>query len=74
MTGPIRVPFCWYVDAIVSTNTGSGVRTSLMKKFQNLRASRRPVSGCVASALIRSMPSWMPADSLRDGIVRSPLA
>ena len=38
-----------------------------MKKPQNLRASRRAVSGCIASALIRSMPSCMPSDSLRAG-------
>jgi hypothetical protein len=39
------------------TNPAGGVCVSLTKKAYSLRASRGPVSGCRAIALMKSMPS-----------------
>ena len=53
-------------------DASSGGTTSLTKKFHIFRASRRAVCGCLASALMKSMPSCMPALAARAGIVWLP--
>ena len=45
-----------------------------MKNAYSLRASRGPVAGCAATALIKSRPSCMPDAAARAGIVGLPFA
>ena len=53
-------------------NAAGAGTDSLTKKSYSICATRRAVSGCIDSALIRSRPSCMPETADRDGIVVPP--
>ena len=68
----MRVPFIRYTPAAPRRNSGSGGIASLTKKFQNLPARRSAVAGCVARAVMKSIPSCIPALAARAGMVVPP--